>query len=263
MDWIEVNGAVLRYETTGDGKDPIVLVHEMGGTLESFDAVMPALVRDHAILRYDQRGAGLSEKVRGEITLDALAEDLRLLIDRSGLPRPVSLVGLALGGTVAIRLATACPHLVKSLVLVSPAVRLPDAQRMLLQSRADEMEHAGIRARIDAQLAASYPEALRTDTTRFERLRAQRMTADPDSLAAWMRLLASIDIEAECASITCPSLIIAGRHDGNRPPETVAPLASVVRGARFSILDSCHFIPQHAPEAFAGEVRRFLASLRD
>ena len=39
MDWIEVNGTALRYELTGSAGRTIVLVHEMGGTLESWDGV--------------------------------------------------------------------------------------------------------------------------------------------------------------------------------------------------------------------------------
>ena len=35
MDWIDVNGAALRYDVQGEGPAGLVLVHEMGGTLES------------------------------------------------------------------------------------------------------------------------------------------------------------------------------------------------------------------------------------
>jgi len=65
MDFIEVNGTALRYDLTGSGASTLVLIHEMGGTLESWDMVLPMLSAKRRILRYDTRGAGLSQKVRG------------------------------------------------------------------------------------------------------------------------------------------------------------------------------------------------------
>ena len=50
---------------SGSGKTTLVLVHEMGGTLDSWDQVMPALTNSRRVLRYDTRGAGLSAKLGG------------------------------------------------------------------------------------------------------------------------------------------------------------------------------------------------------
>jgi len=58
IDWIEVNGAALRYELAGSGDRTLVLVHEMGGTLDSWDQVLPAFLPGRRVLRYDTRGAG-------------------------------------------------------------------------------------------------------------------------------------------------------------------------------------------------------------
>ena len=51
MPWIESNGASLRYELNGSGKDTVVLMHEAGGCLESFDEAAPLLERDFRVLR--------------------------------------------------------------------------------------------------------------------------------------------------------------------------------------------------------------------
>ena len=64
MPWIEANGASLRYALTGSGSRTLVLVHEAGGCLESFEDALPGLEKDFRVLRYDQRGFGFSEKVR-------------------------------------------------------------------------------------------------------------------------------------------------------------------------------------------------------
>jgi len=51
------------------------VLHELGGTVHSWDAVAPRLAERFRVLRYDQRGARLSEKVRQEFTNDAPVED--------------------------------------------------------------------------------------------------------------------------------------------------------------------------------------------
>ncbi|OYX85432.1 MAG: hypothetical protein B7Y84_15550 [Azorhizobium sp. 32-67-21] len=61
----------LRYEFSGQGPD-LVLVHEMGGSLESFDTLAALLAPRFRILRYDQRGAGGSVRAPRGMTIEAL-----------------------------------------------------------------------------------------------------------------------------------------------------------------------------------------------
>src|ERR1700723_981234 len=101
MNWIDVNGTALRYELSGSGKSTLVLVHEMGGTLDSWDQVLPALNHGRRVLRYDTRGAGLSEKIRGGVTWDEMAGDLAALVDALGITGKVALAGIAVGAAIA------------------------------------------------------------------------------------------------------------------------------------------------------------------
>jgi pimeloyl-ACP methyl ester carboxylesterase len=57
MDWIEANGASLRYDLSGSGPETVVLPHEVGGCIESWDDALPAFQRRFRVLRYDQRGS--------------------------------------------------------------------------------------------------------------------------------------------------------------------------------------------------------------
>lgn len=80
MPWIEANGASLRYELSGSGKETLVLVHEAGGCLESYEDALPGLEKEFCVLRYDQRGFGFSEKVR-ELNFETVVADLAGLLD--------------------------------------------------------------------------------------------------------------------------------------------------------------------------------------
>ena len=89
-DWIEVNGAALRYDLQGQGASTLVLIHEMGGTLESWNDVLPPLTLRRRVLRYDTRGAGLSEKVRGPLSIDLK----RMIVRWDGKPIELTLTEL-------------------------------------------------------------------------------------------------------------------------------------------------------------------------
>lgn len=74
MEWTETNGVVLRYELSGEGHTPLLLIHELGGSLEFWDPVLPAFQKDFRVLRYDMRGFGMSEKVK-TLRLDDMLGD--------------------------------------------------------------------------------------------------------------------------------------------------------------------------------------------
>src|SRR5665213_620886 len=91
MEFVELNGVGLRYEMTGKGERTVVLVHEMGGSLESWDDVAPKLAGSRRVLRYDTRGAGLSQKVRGVLGIDTMADDIAALLDHLRISGKVAL----------------------------------------------------------------------------------------------------------------------------------------------------------------------------
>ena len=109
MEWIEFDGVGLRYELTGTGDETLVLVHEMGGTLESWDFVLPLLAGPRAVLRYDTRGAGQSTKLRGTASVDAMADDILALLDATGRGGAATVVGCAVGGAIALHFARSPP----------------------------------------------------------------------------------------------------------------------------------------------------------
>ena len=69
MNFIEANGVSLRYAVEGAGRT-IVLIHEMGGMMESWGLLAPLLAGEWRVVRYDTRGAGFSEKIRGALKID-------------------------------------------------------------------------------------------------------------------------------------------------------------------------------------------------
>src|SRR5205085_5221953 len=118
----------LRYAVEGSGK-PTVLIHEMGGSMESWSLVAPILAAKRRVVRYDTRGAGFSEKIRGPLTIDTMTDDLIALLDRLGIREKIALVGTAVGGAIALHSAVRFPGRVAAVIATSPATSIPAANR--------------------------------------------------------------------------------------------------------------------------------------
>src|SRR5215475_5499183 len=128
MHFVEVNGTALRYDVCGDGPT-LVLIHEMGGTLESWDLVVPLFSAKRCVLRYDTRGAGLSQKIRAPLSIDTMVNDLIALLDALGIAEKVALAGVAVGGAIAMHAAVRFPQRVAAVVASSPAVGIAPERR--------------------------------------------------------------------------------------------------------------------------------------
>ena len=141
MDWIEVNGVGLRCELAGAGRATLVLIHELGGCIESWDETLPALQREFRTLRFDQRGFGLSEKVTGNLQLNDIVNDMTGLLDALGITGPCHLAGSAMGAGIAAAFAARHPARAASLIVQSlvtrssPALRIWPARRERNSSR--------------------------------------------------------------------------------------------------------------------------------
>jgi 3-oxoadipate enol-lactonase len=261
MNWIEVNGTGLRHEVTGSGPTTLVLIHEMGGMLDSWDQVLPALNNGRRVLRYDTRGAGLSEKIKGAVTWDQMAGDLAALLDALGITGKVCVAGIAVGAAIAVHFAVRHPDRAAALVLHGPAAGVGDDRRQATLDRAAAVEAGGMRSVVETSLAASYPPVVRHDLETFAAFRARWLGNDPESFAAINRMLATENIEHELEKIACPTLVTAGRHDGLRPPSIIEPMSRRIPGAQFLELNSGNFASVQTPGLVAQAIHYFLHAL--
>jgi 3-oxoadipate enol-lactonase len=257
MDFVEVNGTALRYDLSGSGASTLVLIHEMGGTLESWDFVLPLFGAKRRVLRYDTRGAGLSQKVRGTLTIDTMTDDLVALMDALGITGRVALAGVAVGGAIALHTAVRFPQRVAAVIASSPAIGIAPDRRAALLTRVEKMEREGLDAVLDT-LDNVYPADLRGDTRRFADFRARWLGSDPASYGAIYRMLVGMDLQPKLSRIACPVLVTAGTLDRTRPPPLVEPVARAIPGARYAVLETGHYAPVQTPELYAQTVGEFL-----
>ena len=125
---IEMNGSRFHVETRGNPANPVIVVLHggPGGDYRSLLRLSDwfngySLADDYFLVYWDQRGAGLSERVdKVELTIDTYVNDLDSLVSRYAPGRQVFLIGESWGGMFATRYINEFPSRVAGAVLIEP-----------------------------------------------------------------------------------------------------------------------------------------------
>ena len=256
-----VNGARLFYETTGRGS-VVVLIH--GGNLDSrmWDDQFIPFAHEHRVIRYDVRGFGRSGPA--DTPYEAQA-DLYALLVALHIPR-ASLVGLSLGGGIAIDFALTHPEMVDRLVLASPGLR---GWRWAAQDTTWQPQARAILARGDTVGAAL--SWLKSDYMRpameHDSLAPRLLELTAANVPYWKGLLRHGDKERPISPsaatrvrmIDMPTLLIVGDRDNIDIQRIVDTLNVQLPHARkVTMHDAGHMVNMEQPERFTELVREFL-----
>lgn len=258
--WIDIDGRSIRHRVEGTG-EPVVLVHEMGGSLESWDEIAGELARSFTVIRYDQRSAGRSETSHSDFDAGDLARDLARLLTALDVTAPVRIIAAAFGAAPAVLLAAEHPEQVHSLALLAPALDVTEASRDLLLERARMSEDDGMRGLLVAALDRAWP----TDRRRgdeFARARGRYLANDPLGYAQHNRALAAIDLGDAHERVSCPVLVIGGTADIVRPHNATVEAARRFSQSEHVSIDAGHFMASEAPELVLSTLRPFLTAAR-
>jgi len=255
--WVEANGIAMRCCIEGTGV-PLLLVHQMGGSIESWSAVAPLLSEAFQVIRYDQRGAGMSEKPLTMKFEDHL-DDIAGLMDALGIAGRFHVVGPAFGSAIAWGFGLRYPDHVRTLVLASPPGRDGPPAPMLRRwaERAVEVARGGMRS-IESSLYPSFPEGFRREY--FDAYRLRWLANAPGAVAAANRMLAGMDHRAWCGDPACPVLMIGCSEDPFRPAADIRALAGSIPGALYAELPAGHYPHLQCPKAFAEAIAGFAAT---
>ncbi|MFJ4790059.1 alpha/beta fold hydrolase [Streptomyces sp. NPDC088794] len=243
------DGTRIAFALTGEGP-PLVktanwLTHlDLDRTNPMWAHWFDGLTRGRQLIRYDERGCGLSEWTVSSFTLDDLVDDLDSVVDAAGLDR-FPLLGVSQGGAVAVAYAARRPERVSHLVLTSAYAR-----GQQIRAGSDDERDA---AEVDLNIARA---GWRSQDSSFLRYFASQFLADAtpaewDAFAAYQRQTTSasnglrfiedftrIDVSGIAHQVTCPTLIVHARDDARVPVAQALELATLIPDSRLVLLDS-------------------------
>jgi DNA-binding winged helix-turn-helix (wHTH) protein/pimeloyl-ACP methyl ester carboxylesterase len=265
------DGVRLAYATTGNGP-PLVKASNWLTNLD-FEWGSPIwrhwyseLSRHHRLVRYDERGNGMSQRDVDYGSFDAWVHDLETVVEAAGLDR-FPLLGISRGGSIAIAYAVKHPERVTHLVLHG--------------AFAAGVNHAGTPQEIEAHCALASllrlgwglnnPAFCKTFTSRFvpeatpqheqwfDEL--QRVSTSPENAARLLERGAEIDVRPLLPKVEVPTLVLHCDRDRAVPPERGRALAAGIHGARYVSLPSAnHLMLENEPawSLFLEELGLFL-----
>ena len=265
------DGVRLAYATTGNGP-PLVKASNWLTHLD-FEWGSPIwrhwyaeLSRHHRLVRYDERGNGMSQRDVFDVSFDTWVRDLETVVDAAGLDR-FPLLGISRGGPIAIAYAVKHPERVTQLVLYG--------------TFAVGLTHVGTPQELEARHALAcllrlgwglmnpafcktftcrfIPEATPEHEQWFDEL--QRVSTSPENAARLMERDDDIDVRPLLSQVKTPTLVIHCDRDHAVPPEKGRLLAAEIPGARYVSLPSAnHLMLEEEPawSLFLEELGLFL-----
>ena len=264
----------LRFHLTdwGPATGPaLLLLHGVTGHARTWDAEAAALAARYRVIALDQRGHGDSDPAPdGDYSLTTLAGDIAAIVDALGLTR-VSIVGLSLGGRIAIVYAALHPERVERLVVVDIGPDIAPAGRtrvgtMMARSpeRFASVEEAIAQARaanpryIEALLRERVTHGLRRLPDGGYAWKYDRVIRDAVRTGRWRE---DLDVWPLWTSVTCPTLVVRGAESDVLSREIAKQMLEARPQTRLvEVPGAGHTVPGEQPAQFLELLRAFLVA---
>lgn len=260
---IRVAGATLYAQALGSDSAPgVVLMGSLASDVTSWERQFAALVdAGFRTVAFDYRGHGRSSPARPPFSLELFQEDLRAVVDRFGLRRP-HLLGLSLGGMVALGAALASGSDYSSIVVASARADMPEPLAGVWQQRAREVRQHGVESIADATLERWFTQDFRARHPDIvEQMRGMIARTDRNAYADSIEIVRAIALMDRLQDIRQPVLYVTGEQDTASPPALMRAMQQRTPGARFATIGSAAHLPNvEQAEAFNRLVIEFLKS---
>ena len=264
--FVTVDGRRLAYEevTPADPAGTVLLLCGIGAKRQGWYEQLPVLGRRHRTLALDYRDVGDSDPAGGPYGIGDVADDVAGLARELGIER-ASLIGISMGGFIALQLALRRPELVDRLILVvtsaggaSHVSTSPEIMRTLMPGEEEYESGAGARRVCSAVAGPGFAERRPEAIEEFVEIALH----NPMHRDAYLRQLSACrehDVADRLGEIRAPTLVIHGDADPLVRIENGRLLAERIPGARLVVYEGVGHIPEvECAEEFNRDLMAFL-----
>lgn len=236
------NHQVLHFRDENPGQErTLVFVNALGTDLRIWDDVVTGYAGAFRILRYDLRGQGLSDVPPAPYSIDDHVADLAALLGAHEIAGAI-VVGLSVGGMIALALAAARPDLVRLLVLCDTAHRIGTPE--MWSARIEAVRANGLASIADAVLerwlSAEFRQAHAVDLAGYRNM----LTRNPaEGYIGTCATLRDTNLTSVASRLTLPTLCLVGEADGATPPVLVQSLSEMIPNATFETIRNAGHLP--------------------
>jgi 3-oxoadipate enol-lactonase len=257
MPYATVDNIRLYYETHGKGI-PLLFIHGLGSSSKDWELQITEFAKFYQVILVDLRGHGQSDKPQDPYTISIFVNDIICLIKSLGFSS-VNIVGISLGGMVALQLAVHAPQLVRTLIVVNscPAI-VPKTimDRLRLSTRIALVHLIGIRntTYVISRKLFPKPEQALLRNTMVERWSQNDRKVYLNSY----RAVIGWSVMEKLNIIDCPTLVITGDRDYIPMSLKKECVSRITKADLLVITDSGHATPVDQPEKFNKALFEFL-----
>lgn len=266
------DGTGLAYSVVGEGPALVKAANWLNHLEHDWDSPvwrhwLRAMLDHGCVVRYDERGNGLSDWNTPNIAFDDFVDDLESVVDAAGLER-FDLLGISQGGSVSIAYAVRHPGRVRRLILYGAY-----ASGWRIRAAPGEIERREAMLTLTRQgwgqnnpafrqmfTSLFFPEASHEEMEWFNEV--QRTTTSPANAERLQQAFGDIDVRALLPEVRVPTIVLHARDDAVVPFAAGRALAAGIPGAEFVALESRnHLLLEHEPAwpKLLERVREFLA----
>jgi 3-oxoadipate enol-lactonase len=260
MGFVSANGLTLHTAQSDDrGGERLVFINSLGSDLRLWAPLLAdSGFAPYRWLLYDKRGHGLSDCPPSPYTIRDHVDDLDGLLQALNIAQAVVLIGISVGGMIAMDFASRHPQRVKALVLLDTFPKIGTTEmwnERIRGLREQGMKHLAP-AILSRWFAPSYPKEHPIDYAGYYNM----LTRTPiEGYIGTCEAIRDADLTASATRITCPTLVGCGSEDQATPPDLVSRLTDTIPGARYvEIVGAGHLPPIEAPQATAQAIQAFL-----
>ncbi|MDW8021196.1 MAG: alpha/beta hydrolase [Nitrososphaerota archaeon] len=259
--FLQIQGLRIHYIESGEaGKPKLLLIHGLGGSIESWREIFNELSKSFHVVAMDLPGFGKSDKPPLPYAVDYFADFICRFMESTGF-QPATLIGHSMGGMISLMVYLRCREKIEGMVLID-AVGVSDVPARKIR------EYMGDRWDME-RLRKYYRECVLGRMGKLDETRLRdflQMLEDGGFLRAYLLSLESISRPIPLRSlgeVEVPTLIIWGSDDRVTPLGDGAKLSQVMAKSRLFVVEGAGHSPHsEAPEQVIREIRNFVLKLK-